>query len=124
MKRALWLVSLAVLACSQPTPRPPIVDAAVVDVFTGSVANCRLEVVAVERDSAMPDVRGCLVSDAVDSCLVALAGQYRPDAVACVARDLGARANAAYLAGSSDPLDKRMADATRNWIVNHQLGYR
>ena len=123
--RGLALVALLALsACSQPAPRPTVVDAGPQDVFTGGLANCRLQVVEVERDSAMSDVRGCLVGDVVDACLVKQAGQYRPDTVACVARDLGARANAAYLAGSTDPLDKRVADAARAWIFSHDVRFR
>lgn len=126
------LVTLALVAsCSQPAPKPTPVqaDAGVVDMFTGKIWNCRLNVVAIERDSARGDIAHCLDqwpdAEAVNACTIKQATtNYQPVTVACGVRDIGASRNAAYLAGSTDPADKAEADAARAWIYSHQLGYR
>lgn len=122
------------LHCTQPQPGPapvptPVADAAPVDapvsdIFTGRIFNCHLDIVATERDSAMPDVKRCLVLAGAASCLVHQASQYQPDTVACVARDMGARANAAVLAGSTDALDELIAAQARGFISSERLGYK
>lgn len=122
-------------ACPQPVPvgpGPAVADAGQPpDRFTGKTINCRLPVVAAERDDAMGDARSCLLmGDGTDAanppvyaCLVNKTSQYHPESVACVTRDLGARANAAYLAGSTDPNDKIVANEVRAWIQDHKLGF-
>lgn len=113
--------------CSQPAPKPTPVqaDAGVVDMFSGKVWNCRLPVVDVERDSAVGDVRACLtIATDVNACAVKQATtNYQPVSVACVLRDVGARCNAAWLAGATDPAEKTCADAARSWVADHHLGY-
>jgi hypothetical protein len=128
----ILLIALLASACTQPQPGPapvpgPIADAApapVVDLFTGKVFDCHLDIVRTERDSAMPDVKGCLVAITTAHCLVTLAVQYQQDTVACVARDLGASANAAVLAGQDAATNKPIADAARFWIQAEGLGYK
>ena len=44
--------------------------------------------------------------------------------VACVARDLGASANAAVLSGVASNTDIATARNARAWIVDHHLGYK
>lgn len=128
MMRILLALAALLAACSQPAPRPPIVDSGLKDLFTGKVFNCRLDVVAVERDSAMVTVKGCLVEDSpytpAAPCLVKQTGQYKADTVACVARDLGASANAAVNAGVATPDERLMAVAAREWVRNERLGYK
>ena len=125
----LVLVALATNGCSQPKPKPtPGPDAGVVDMFAGKIWNCRLPVVAAERDSAVGDVRWCLLQgpqpEPVNACAVKQAtANYAPTTVACLVRDVGARCNAAYLAGAADPAEKACADAARAWITGHAVGY-
>ena len=128
MRRIVALAALLIFACAapQPTPTPPVGPA---DLFTGKIFNCHLAVVAVERGSAVVDVKRCLLGNDTANpqpaaCLVAQAGQYAADTVACVARDLGASANAAVLAGSTDPTDSQVANAARDWIRAEGLGLR
>lgn len=130
--RSLLLVAIlaACNGCPAPIPvgpGPAVGDAGLApDVFTSKILNCRLPVVAVERDDALGDVRGCLLLGEraiVAGCLVNKTSQYQPTSVGCVARDLGAKANAAYLAGSTDPNDKEVADVVRTWISDHRLGF-
>jgi hypothetical protein len=124
----LTLLLLAAIGCApslgcaqvQPVPTPPVPT----DEFTKKVFNCHLEIVGVERDTAMPDVHRCLLVGTTDHCLSTMAVQYQLDTIACVARDLGSRANAAVLAGSTDPNDELMAAQARGWISSHQAGYR
>lgn len=125
----MLLMLLAFSGCPVPEPRPTILDAAPSDLFTGQIFNCHLDVVAVERDSAMPDVRRCLLGqDTVNpiplNCLIAQAAQYKADTVACVARDLGASSNAAVVSGMATEDEKTMAGAARTWISGERLGYR
>jgi hypothetical protein len=115
--------------CTQPQPGPapvptPVADAAPPsDRFTAKVFDCHLDVVAVERDSATSDVAYCLSGSSTFSCLLGM-GQYNDATVACLARDLGAKANANVLAGSADPADKAKADGSQWWITIEQLGYK
>ena len=83
--------------------------------------------VAVERDSATSDVAYCLVgssSSAVDACVLSKLGQYNDATTACLIRDIGANSNAAVLAGSTDQSDKVRADGARQFILEHNLGYK
>ena len=122
------LLLLAAIGCApslgctpvQPQPIPP----GPADIFQGATFNCHLPIVATERESAQPDVTNCLVGAGATDCLVGQAKQYNPATVACLTRDIGANANAAVLAGSKDPNDELVADQARNFIVQHQLGYR
>ena len=134
MTRALSYVFAACLgvavACAVPQPVPPP-QPIPGDAFTNRVFDCRALVVAVERDSAKPDVRACLLGQApgscpaeVGACLACEAGQYASATVACLARDLGADCNASVLAGSVDPGDKACADAARKQITTWNVGYR
>ena len=117
--------------CTQPQPGPapvpgPVadaspVDAPVADIFTGKIFDCHgldLDM----RNEAMPSVADCLKTAAVVSCLVLIP---QPLAlIACLVRDVGANANAAVLAGSTDPADEIVADQARGFISSHQVGYR
>lgn len=132
--RIVLLVLAATTACTGPQPVPtppgpgpaPAPDAAPPAPFTAKIFNCHLPVVSVERDSAAGDVSYCLdgsSSQAVDSCVALKLGQYNDTTTACLIRDLGADANAAVLAGSTDQGDRVRADNARAWILEHQLGY-
>ena len=113
-----------------PTPIGPATDAASLDAplplpaFDHKVFDCRLDIVKIEYDGAKPDVKKCLSSTGAPDCLVKQAGQHDPATVACLARDLGGVANAAVLAGSSDPVDATVAAAARSFINSQTLGYR
>jgi hypothetical protein len=131
---ALLAAVLAFAGCVPlpPTPVPtPVADAAPIDApapipadrFTRKVFDCHLDVVAVERDSAKGDVGYCLAAATTISCLIKL-GQYNDATVACLARDLGAKANADVLAGSTNPDDAAKADGARWFILTEQLGYK
>ena len=123
----LLLIALLATACTHPIPGPtpvPTQDASAPDLFAGKVFDCHLDIVRTERDAAMPDVKGCLVAITTAHCLVTLAVQYQQDTVACVARDLGANANAAVLAGHDVATNKPIADAARFWIQAEGLGYK
>lgn len=127
MKRAAYVLAIIVGTClgsACPQPLPPTPPPTPGDIFTAKVFDCRLPVVAVERDSCRPSVRACLLDTAPTECLVQFAAEYNPASIACVARDEGASANANVLAGSADPADKTMADATRRFILDHAMGYR
>ena len=123
---ALYALSMA-LACTPTQPTPTPVGPPTGDLFAVQhIFNCRLPVVAVERDSAMIDVRACLLDGtegAVTACTIEQAGQYNPATVACLVRDVGARANSAALAGTPDPNDAIVAEAARRWISSHNVGY-
>ena len=137
MKRLLILFCFLV-GCPVPQPVPvppgpqPVADAArkdapASDVYTGKVFDCHAGVVNVERDSATGDVRYCLAgttSASVDSCVLSKLGQYNNTTVACLIRDVGADANASVLAGSKDTTEQVWADNARQWILEHNLGYR
>jgi hypothetical protein len=128
MRFRVALVLLALAGCPVPQQRPTILDGGP-DLFTGQIFNCRMEVVATERDSAMVDVKRCLlgqdtVNPSPPTCLVAQAAQYKPDTVACVARDLGASSNAAVVSGMATDDEKTMAGTARAWISRERLGYR
>lgn len=125
----LFGLGLMLGSCAQPTPRPTAFDAGPSDLFTAKIFNCRLDVVAIERDSAVVDVGRCLLGHDRDypdppACLVHQAGQYKPDTVVCVTRDMGAAANAAVLAGSTDPDDATIANVVRDWIRSERMGLR
>jgi hypothetical protein len=114
------------LACGTfppPVPTPPVADAGPSDVFTGQIFDCHA-VPLGERGDALAPVDGCLASGYTAECLVDLTIKY-PFAlptVACLARDLGASANASVLAG--DPTQQSKADNARAWIASHALGYK
>jgi len=136
MKRLLVLFCFLV-GCPVPQPVPvppgpqPVADAArkdapASDIFTAKIFDCHAGVVAVERESASSDVSYCLAgstSASVDACILKL-GQYNNATVACLIRDLGADANAAVLAGSSDTTARVWANNARAWIIEHAIGYR
>ena len=123
--------------CTEPQPGPvpfpsPVADAApqvdapvppAPDRFTAKIFDCHLDVVAVERDSAKPDVRRCLAAATAITCLLGI-GQYNDATVACLARDIGAKANADVLAGSTNPEDAAVADGARWFIIQEHLGYK
>ena len=110
-------------ACPQPLPpTPPGPQPG--DVFTGQVFDCRAPIVAAERVAASVPVHNCLMDTAPTECLVLFATDYNPATIACVARDIGASANAAVLAGSMLPADTRMADAARGFIVREGMGFK
>ena len=73
---------------------------------------------------AKPGVLSCLSQAGAPDCLFLRAIENTPDVVSCLARDLGADANAAVLAGSTDPVDVAVANAARNFISSQHLGYR
>jgi hypothetical protein len=108
--------------CTQPRPGPVPVPTPITDRFSARVFDCRQDVVAVERDSAKPDVGDCLAKATPTVCLLTL-GQYNDATVACLARDLGATANARVLAGSTDPADAAKADGARSFI-NEYMGFQ
>lgn len=135
------LTVLAWTACPGPQPIPsppgppapgpqPVADAAVLDVplplplFDHKVFDCHQDAVKAVYQAAKPDVKKCLVQASASSCLVDLATQGDPATVACLARDLGADANAAVLAGSTDPGDAVAAAAARDFINSQVIGYR
>ena len=120
----LALVSLGAFARCTPTQPGPAPVPTPTDRFTARIFDCHLPIVAVERESAQPDVTKCLVRGGATACLVDQAAQYNPATVTCLVRDIGANANAAVLAGSTDPNDELAADQARAFIVSHQLGYR
>ena len=125
------LAGIAQNSCTQPQPGPaPIpvpvadaspVDAPVSDIFTGKVFDCHGFDLDVRNDT-LPIVAGCLKTAAVVACLTTV--QRAPALVACLVRDVGANANAAVLAGSTDPADEIVADQARGFISSHQVGYR
>ena len=130
MRALIALAALiALVGCPVPAPRPTILDGGPSDLFTGKIFNCHLDVVAAERDSAMVDVKRCLLGQDTahpdpSACLVAQAAQYAPDTVACVTRDLGASSNAAVVSGQATDDEKTMAGAARSWISGERLGLR
>lgn len=129
------LFALGPACATWPTPVPNAdagqVDAPAPSVFTGQVFDCREPVVAVERESARIEVGACLRGEAPGTCpaepiacLACEARQYNPTTVACVARDMGADANAEALANPADAVAKAMADAARSFVLTENLGYR
>jgi hypothetical protein len=126
-RASICVVLLCFFGCVHPQPIPspvPVADAApAIDRFTGKVFDCHLDVVAIERDSAKPDVDRCLAAGTPTTCPVDL-GQYSDATVACLARDLGAAANARVLKGSTDPSDTAKASGARSWINSERLGYK
>lgn len=122
-------LALTLAACATPRPVPtPLPDSGSVDahsdIFTSQVFDCHLTTVAVERESASVDVGACLRKSAPTTCLVGLVGSYRSESVACVARDLGADANASFVADPGDADAKVVADAARTFILSEKLGYK
>ena len=67
---ALWLVLAVASGCATPGPINP--PAGPPDLFTNFVADCHLEVVAVEREAAKPDVRRCYGLPEPAPCFVAM----------------------------------------------------
>ena len=117
--RAILLAALG-LGCATVQPTP---DAAPIDSFSFGIFDCRQNVVKIERDSARADSRACLLSSNVDACLVHQAERYNPASVACATRDLGAEANADWLA-TQNPASEVVANAAREWISARALGYK
>lgn len=115
-----FLPTLLPFACAHAPTRS---DAAPSDLFTHATYDCRQDVVKAEWDSSRVDVAACLRSTEPPACLVRQAGQHNPASVACAARHLGAKANASYMA-AGNPGDEVVADAAREWIASHQLGFK
>ena len=136
MKRLLVLAWL-LAGCPGPQPIPvppgpaPVADAApadapIADLFTSGIYDCHSPVIAAERDSATSQVSYCLAgpdSTTVNACVLKL-GQYNSATVACLLRDLGADANAAFLIDNTDQGARVRADNARAWIIQHNLGYK
>ena len=128
------LSCLAWTACPGPQPIPtpigPVADAAVADaplpapLFDHKVFDCHQAAVKAAYQAAKPGVKTCLAQAGTVDCLILRASDSSPDAVACLARDLGADANASVLAGSTDPVDLTAANAARSFINSQHLGYR
>jgi hypothetical protein len=116
-----WLLLGCVVPLPPAPPGPPVVDAGPADVFTGQIFDCR-GVPLSERGNALAPVGDCLASGYTPECLVDLVVTFAPATVACLARDLGASANASVLAGDATQLPK--ADHARAWITAHALGYK
>ena len=139
-----FLLGLALSSCSGaepvPTPIGPVADAAAVDAplpiptFDHKVFDCHQVVVLTWYDGARLGTYLCLSSSVVDAsadppesvgdCMVRQAGTFDPAVVACLARDLGASANAAVLSGRAGPYDAAVASAARDFINSQHLGYR
>ena len=115
-----WPLACGTFPPPVPTP-PPVVDAGPADVFTGQIFDCHA-VPLGERGNALAPVGDCLASGYTSECLVDLVVTFAPATVACLARDLGAAANAAVLAGDATQLPK--ADNARAWVTAHALGYK
>ena len=128
MTRLLFFVSvLACVGCPKPTPvpvPPTPADAPVADIFTGQVFDCHGPLVVRERADSLAPVGDCLISSKFPSCLTGLTVSFSVATVACVARDLGAGANAAVLSGTAGGNDATMATNVRKWILAEQLGYK
>ena len=130
-------LALALAGCPHPGPSPqpgpvPVVvsdagssaDSYPTNVaFDGKTFDCTLPVVSSQRAMALQPVRDCVVKPPAD-CLAKLAVTLDINAVACVARDVGASAMAAVRAGSTDLLDALRAKAVRDWILAEGIGYR
>ena len=113
--------------CPQPLPHPvpgpaPVSDAAR-DLFTGQVFDCHGVLVVKERANSLGPVGDCIVSDRFPGCLTGLTTSFAVATVACVARDLGAGANAAVLSGTGTTNDAMTANNVRSWILAEHLGY-
>ena len=135
----LFLAGIAlafVAGCPHPGPSPqpgptpvvsdagPSADAYPTNVaFTGQTFDCTLPVVTSQRAAALQPVQDCAVAPPAD-CLAKLVGSLAIDTVACVARDVGASAQAAVRAGSVDLRDALRAKAVRDWILAEGIGYR
>lgn len=124
MNRILLAAALLALSCAHTTPPPTSSDAGINDLFTGVVFDCHLDIVHTEYDEAKTDINRCLQLAGTTDCLVNQASQYNPATVACLARDLGADANASVLSGSTIAADQAMANNARYFINLHQLGYK
>jgi len=131
---AASLLVFSTCSGAQPLPSPPgpvPADAASsadaplpLPIFDHKVFDCRQAVVVVEYQGAKPDIKRCLSLAGAPDCLVEQAGQYNPATVACLARDLGADANAAVLAGSASSVDVAVAASARDFINSQLLGYK
>lgn len=125
-------LSLSACPGPQPVPTPigPVADASPVDAplpipaFDHKVFDCRADVVKAEYQVAKPAIKTCLSSSSAPDCLAGKVGTYDAATVSCLARDLGADANAAMLVGSTDPADALAASAARIFINSQHLGYR
>jgi len=112
-----------------PGPAPTTADAAVTDApgvpdpFKGRDFDCHLPIVAAQYTEASPRVGACLASPPL-SCLVGLLDAYDVDTVACLARDLGAEANNAVLAGTASGNDGSVAANARLFINSEDLGFQ
>jgi hypothetical protein len=113
-------VAVQLGGCATPGPVPPLPD----DVFAGAVVDCETDPVRFEGPSAWASARGCMLSTATSACMADLAGRYRVDTLACVARDLGSDSNEHVLAGTIRNGDTEIDNAARAWIRDHRIGYR
>jgi hypothetical protein len=120
--RALWiLAALAICTCRcAPVIPPENPPAPAVDRFSNGRYDCHgLDLFA--RAELKPQVENCLAGPEASGCIERMSG---PDAlVACLVRDVGAMANAAYLAGEVGP-NKLRADAAREWITLRKVRYQ
>jgi len=122
-------LALTLAACASVSPVPtPGTDAGAADVptniFTGQVFDCHQAVVANERGDASLGVSACLGQQDATSCLVGLTATYQAATVACLARDLGADANAAALVNPDDTGRATVAGAARSFITSCRVDYR
>jgi hypothetical protein len=128
LRKLIIIGFFAIPSCAQPqpipTPPPPIADAAPpapTDPFSNQIYDCHgLDL--VQRGDALLAAKGCLMAPNYVDCM--LAEPYSQTIMACTARDVGADANAAVLAGSTEESDKTIADNARAFIRSHNLGYK
>ena len=110
-------------AAPQPVP-PATSDAALPDPFAGQIFDCH-SVTLAQRKASLTPVGACLAAGGCVACCLsnAVSGSVLGLAsVACVARDLGASANAAVLSGDSSQAPT--ANNARSWITSEKLGYK
>lgn len=74
--------------------------------------------------AALGAVEACLAGGNVDACIVELVQAHAVDAVACAVRARGAEAATTVQEQPDAGLGEReIADAAREWIRSHNVGY-